>query len=60
MCSRHCPAVPHHQVSHVEVVPQWDDDEEGVQGSEVGGGYCRLHTPAAGRPRERAALTRGS
>lgn len=37
--SGHSPALPHHQVPNAEVVSQWDDDEEGVQGSEVGGGH---------------------
>lgn len=59
VCSGYRPAVPHHQVPDVEVVPQWDDDEEGIQGSEVGGGHCWLHPPAAGRPRERNALKGG-
>lgn len=58
-CSRHSPALPHHQVSDVEVVPQRDDDEEGVQGSEVGDGHRRLHPPAAGGPSERATLYGG-
>lgn len=57
--SGHSPAVPHLQVSHVEVVPQWDDDEEGVQRSEVGSGNCRLHPPAAGRPCERITVSGG-
>lgn len=57
--SRHSPALPHLKVPHAEVVPQWDDDEEGVQGSEVSGGHSRLHPPAAGGPGERAALPGG-
>lgn len=58
--SGHSPAVPHLQVSHIEVVPQWDDDEEGVQGSEVSGGNCGLHPPAAGWPCERIAVNGGA
>lgn len=58
-CSRHCPALPHYQVSDAEAVPQWDDDEEGVQGSEVSDRHCWLHPPAADRPSERAALIGG-
>lgn len=58
-CSGHSPAVSHHQVSDIEVVPQWDDDEEGVQGSEVGGGHRWLYPPAAGRPCERDTVNGG-
>lgn len=58
-CSRHSPALPHHQVSNVEVVPQRDDDEEGVQGSEVGDGHRWLYSSAASRPSERATLYGG-
>lgn len=59
VCSRHSSALPHHQVSDVEVVPQRDDDEEGVQGSEVGDRHRGLYPPAASWPRERVALRGG-
>jgi len=57
--SGHSSALPHQQVSNAEAVPQWDDDEEGVQGSEVSDGNRWLHPPAAGRPSERVALIGG-
>lgn len=50
VCSGHSSALPHHQVPNAEVVPQWDDDEEGVQGSEVSDRHRWLYPPAASRP----------
>lgn len=59
LCSGHCPEVPHYQVSNAEAIPQWDDDEKRVQGSEVCDSHCWLHPSTAGWSCKRNTLSGG-